>query len=396
MEAEKDALEVQLQAAQQMESLGRLAGGVAHDFNNMLASILGNTEFAMSRVDPALPLYEDLQEIQTAAMRSAELTKQLLSFARHQTVVPVVLDLNERLPELIPMLRRLVGEDMRLTWRPGSNLWPVRVDPSQMDQIAINLCLNARDAIDIVGTIEVESANAEIDAEFCSRHVDAVPGGYVRISVRDSGCGMDHEVMSQVFEPFFTTKGQGKGIGLGLATVYGSLRQNGGFITVSSKPGRGSVFEAYLPRYHGETEATPRPGLMAPTAGGTETILLVEDEQAILRLIARTLRSLGYKVLEAGDPGEAIRLATEYDGDLHLLLTDLVMPEMNGIELANELVSRRPQLKRLYMSGHATEVLADRGLADKGVSFLEKPFSTQSLAAKVRRALGGDERPGLQ
>ena len=381
--------EAQLQHAQKMESVGRLAGGVAHDFNNMLGVILGNVEFALEQVDPAQPLYADLVEIRNAAKRSADLTRQLLAYARKQTVAPRVLDLNDTVPALLSMLQRLLGEDIHLVWRPGPSLWPVRMDPSQLANILTNLCVNARDAIADIGTIAMATENCAIDAAACAMHPDAAPGDYVRLTLRDTGSGMDGATLALIFEPFFTTKGVGEGTGLGLASVYGAVKQNGGFITVSSELGQGTTFEIYVPRHRVDAQAAQaaQSGAVSVAAAGWETILLVEDEAGILRLTRRALEVQGYAVLAAGSPGEALRQAQEYAGDIHLLLTDVQMPEMNGRDLAAALLTLRPQLKQLFMSGHTADVIALRGMLEHGVSFIEKPFSPVALAAKVREVL---------
>jgi signal transduction histidine kinase/ActR/RegA family two-component response regulator len=360
---------------------------IFHDFNNMLAVILGHAEMALLQVDPAQPLHADLEEIRTAAERSANLTRQLLAFARKQTVAPKVLDLNETVAGMLKLLQRLIGENIHLTWQPGANLWPVRVDPSQIDQILANLCVNARDAIADVGTITIETGNAVFDEAYCAAHPDAVPGEYVRLAVSDTGCGMDQDTLAHIFEPFFTTKGVGKGTGLGLATVYGIVKQNNGFITVYSEPGQRTTFTIYLPRQVGKAEQARLAGAAEPALRGQETILLVEDEPVILELTTVMLERQGYTVLAASTPGEAIRLARERAGNIHLLMTDVVMPEMNGRDLAKNLLSLYPQLKHLFMSGYTANVIAYNGVLDEGVYFIQKPFSIKGLAAKVREAL---------
>ncbi|MEI8191108.1 MAG: ATP-binding protein [candidate division NC10 bacterium] len=386
-EGEQAKLQDQILQAQKMESVGRLAGGVAHDFNNMLGVILGQTELALMRVDAAHPLHTDLMEIRSAAERSADLTRQLLAFARKQTIAPQVLDLNATVESMLTMLRRLIGENLQLTWQPKAPLWPVRVDPSQIDQILANLCVNARDAIADVGTLTIATGTAVFDEAYCADHAGAVPGEYVRLSVRDTGAGMDPDTLSHIFEPFFTTKGVGTGTGLGLATVYGAVKQNNGFITADSAVGHGTTFTLYLPRHVGKPEQARPAGPADPARCGHETILLVEDEPAILTLTTRMLEHQGYTVLAARTPGEALHLAREHVGALHLLLTDVVMPEMNGRALAKTLLALYPQLKRLFMSGYTATVIAHHGVLEAGVHFIQKPFSMQDLAAKVREAL---------
>ncbi len=340
-EVAKAKLEAELQQAQKMESVGRLAGGVAHDFNNMLGVILGHAEMAMERADPAEEsLHSNLEEIRKAAERSANLTRQLLAFARKQTVAPKVLDLNETVASMLKMLRRLVGEDVNLVWLPGAELCPVRVDPSQVDQILANLCVNARDAIGDVGKLTIETANSTLDDDYCATHAE-----------------------ERLFEPFFTTKELGKGTGLGLATVYGIVKQNNGFINVTSEPGKGTTFEICLPRHVAANTGPAQAELLTvPVARGRETILVVEDEPAILDMTKTMLERLGYTVLTASTPGEAIRLAGAYTGVIHLLMTDVVMPEMNGHDLAKNLLTSFPALKRLFMSGYTADVIAHQGV----------------------------------
>jgi PAS domain S-box-containing protein len=389
-EEEKAGLEAQLQQAQRMELVGRLAGGVAHDFNNMLGVILGHAEVALGRVGPDQPVRGHLAEIHKAAKRSANLTRQLLAFARKQTIAPKVLDLNETVEGMLKMLRRLIGEDIDLRWQPEAGLWPVRVDPSQIDQILANLCANARDAIADVGKVTIETGSCALDEGYCAAHAGFVPGEYVRLAVSDDGCGMDKETLAHVFEPFFTTKGVGMGTGLGLPTVYGIVKQNNGFINVYSEPGQGTTFSIYLPRHAGKAEQARTEDAGEPLVRGQETILLVEDERAILEMTTEMLELHGYVVLAAGTPGEAIRMAREHAGEIHLLMTDVVMPEMNGRDLAKNLLSIYPHLKRLFTSGYTANLIAHRGVLDDGVHFLQKPFSMKGLAAKVREALESD------
>jgi PAS domain S-box-containing protein len=386
-EAEREKLQAQLLQAQKMESVGRLAGGVAHDFNNMLSVILGHAELALMKIDPAQPLYADLQEIRKAAGHSADLTRQLLTFARKQTVTPRVLDLNETVEGMLKMLRRLIGEDIDLVWLPGAEVWPVKVDPSQIDQILANLCVNARDAIAGVGKVTIETGAVTFDEAYCADHPEVVPGDYVLLAVSDDGCGMDKEILNKLFEPFFTTKESGKGTGLGLATVYGIVKQNDGFISVYSEPGHGTSFQIYLPRHAAKTEQMQKESPAAPAAQGHETILLVEDEPLVLEMARLMLERLGYRVLVASTPGEAIRVAKEHAGEIHLLISDVVMPEMNGRDLAKTLISLYPGLRHLFMSGYTGNVIAHHGVLDEGVNYIQKPFSTPALAAKVRDVL---------
>jgi nitrogen fixation negative regulator NifL len=385
-EKEKAKLQEQLTQAQKMESVGRLAGGIAHDFNNMLGVILGHTELALERTDSTLPLHSDLTEIRKAAERSAALTRGLLAFARKQAITPRTMDLNETVEGMLKMLERLIGENVHLRWKPKADLWPVKVDPSQVNQILANLCVNARDAITDFGEIIIETGNVIVDETYCATHAGLSPGEYVLLAVSDDGCGISKEILSHLFEPFFTTKGIGKGTGLGLATVYGIVKQNNGFVNVYSEIDRGTSFTIYLPRdarsRRAQTEETS-----GPSKRGQETILLVEDEPALLRLTAQMLERSGYTVLVASTPGEAIRLAREHLGQVHMLMTDVIMPEMNGRELAKNLLSIYPHVKRLFTSGYTAEVIAHHGVLDEGVQFIQKPFSAEELANKVREAL---------
>jgi two-component system cell cycle sensor histidine kinase/response regulator CckA len=386
-EADMAALESELRQAQKMDSVGRLAGGVAHDFNNLLAVILGNAELALAQVSSAHPLHADLTEIHGAATRSAGLTRQLLGFARKQIIAPRVLDLNDTVSNMLTMLRRLVGENIQLSWQPGAALWPVNMDPSQIDQVLVNLCVNACDAIGDVGHVTVETGNCTLDADFCAARVGCVPGQRVRLAVRDDGCGMDKETRAHLFEPFFTTKAAGKGTGLGLATVYGIVKQNDGYITVDSEPNQGATFTVYLPRYVGNAEQARTGDVARPVSQGHATILLVEDEPSVLAVTRRMLERQGYTVLAASSPGEAMRLAAAHRGAIDLLLTDVIMPEMSGRDLVAHLVSVSPDLKHCFMSGHPADVIAHHGLLDVGVDIIQKPFTDSALGAKVREVL---------
>jgi PAS domain S-box-containing protein len=389
--AEEDhrRLQEQLAQAQKMESVGCLAGGVAHDFNNMLGVILGHTEVALAQINPSAQLYQDLLAIRQAAQRSADLTRQLLAFARKQPVSPRVLDLNETVGGTLKMLQRLIGEDIELIWKPAPMLWPVVLDPSQMDQILANLAVNARDAITGVGNLTIATENQTLDASYCSLHTGFVPGDYVLLEVSDTGCGMEKAVQEHLFEPFFTTKEVGKGTGLGLATVYGAIKQNGGFINVYSEPGSGTCFKIFLPRAAGAISESKADSAIRPRqpAAGTETVLLAEDEEMIRNLIKTVLSQLGYTVLAARTPQEALTLAEEHAGKIDLLITDVVMPGMNGKELKDLLVALRPGLKALFMSGYTADVIARQGMLDEGVEFLQKPFSVNTLTQKIREMM---------
>jgi two-component system cell cycle sensor histidine kinase/response regulator CckA len=388
-EEEREKLQAQLLQAQKMESVGRLAGGVAHDFNNMLGVIIGNAELAMLEVDPDEPVYRNLQQIFITVQRSAALVRQLLGFARKQTVSPKVLDLNDTVSGMLKMLRRLIGEDIDLVWISGHGLWAVKIDPSQIDQILANLMINARDAIAGVGKVTIETENVAFDEAYCAQNTGFVPGEYVILAVSDNGCGMDKEILEHLFEPFFTTKEVGKGTGLGLATVYGIVKQNDGFIYVYSEPGEGTTFKIYIPRFSSEAVEIPKERVKETVPRGTETVLLVEDDEAILHSARSMLERLGYRVLSANSITRAIDLAEAHAGEIDLLITDVVMPEMNGLDLARRLGALRPGMKTLFMSGYAANVIAHRGVLDRGMRFIQKPFSIKELAAGIREALDG-------
>lgn len=382
-------VEQQFLQAQKMESVGRLAGGVAHDFNNMLGVIIGHAELALMKAEPSDPLRYDLEAILEAANRSADITRQLLAFARRQTIAPKVLDLNDTVAGMLKMLRRLIGEDIELGWNPGYELWKVKIDPSQLDQIMANLCVNARDAIAGVGKIDIQTENLILDETGSGGCADMEPGAYVMLSVSDNGSGMEKDVIDHIFEPFYTTKELGHGTGLGLATVFGIVSQNGGYIRVYSEPGLGTTFKIYLP---GEKDASG--GAAKETyalIGGTESILLVEDEPAILAMGTTMLSSMGYTVYPAGSPEEAKRVGEEYRGRIDLLITDIIMPGMNGRDLAEQLLLTNPAMSCLFMSGYTADVMAERGRIHGDVHFMQKPFTMQSLAEKVRESLKNKE-----
>jgi PAS domain S-box-containing protein len=387
---ETHVLEAQLRQAQKIEAVGRLAGGVAHDFNNMLGVILGHTELALD--EPGLPpsLQATLHEIRAAAERSATLTRQLLAFARKQTVAPRLLDLNTTVAGMISMLRRLIGEDVVLKWIPMAEPCMVEMDPAQVDQIMANLCVNARDAISGVGVIIIETATVTEDGSHSKGHLEVFPGRYIQLSVSDNGCGMSRETVSRLFEPFFTTKEPGKGTGLGLATVYGIVKQNQGFLNVYSEPGRGTTFKVYLPAKQQEDEKMEKESLASPQSG-RETVLLVEDEPAILRMATQLLQRLGYHVLPAPTPSEALHIARSHKGVIDLLITDVVMPEMNGRQLCDQLSDIVPGLRALFMSGYTNNVIAHHGVIDEGIQFIAKPFSMTEFAKKIRTILDGPE-----
>ncbi len=385
---ESQRLQEQLLEARKMESIGRLAGGVAHDFNNMLQVILGHVEIGSSNVNPSHPVYKDLTEIGKAAERSADLTRQLLAFARRQTAAPKVLDLNGTVSGMLEMLRRLIGEDINLVWKPGSNLWQIKVDPFQLDQILVNLSANARDAISGIGTMTIETANIVLDRDSCAE-TGFTPGDYVLMAVSDDGSGMDEETLDHVFEPFFTTKEIGKGTGLGLPTVYGIVRQNEGFVNITSQPGGGTCVRIYLPRMANEAASTSKQFRQKP-AVVPETILLVEDEEMILSLGKAILERHGYSVLASRDPQEALEMVQSYDSPVDLLITDVVMPNMNGRDLEEKVKRLNPGIKVVFMSGYTSDVIDSCGVIEQNVHFLQKPFSVSSLVMKVREALGAE------
>lgn len=379
--------EDQLRQAQKMESVGRLAGGVAHDYNNISSIIIGYSELALEKIGQGDPLHDDLIEIYTAAKRSTEITRQLLAFARRQTIAPKVLDLNDTIESMLKILRRLIGEDIDLRWLPGAEVWPIKIDPSQVNQILANLVVNARDAIADVGKLTIETKNVGFDEAYCDNHAGFIAGEYVLLTVSDDGSGMPPETLNKIFEPFFTTKEIGKGTGLGLSTVYGIVKQNDGFINVYSEPEKGTTFKIYLPRCIGGIEAARPEDTSEIPLGRGESVLLVEDDVSILKLGERILKKLGYNILSATSPMEAIQLANELSGRIDLLITDVVMPGMNGRELSEQLRTLYPDIKVLFMSGYTANVIAHRGLLEDGVYFIPKPFSQKDMAVKVREVL---------
>jgi CheY-like chemotaxis protein len=342
---------------------------------------------AMNKVSPSEPLHADLKEIFKAATRSAEITRQLLAFARKQTISPRVLDVNSTVEGMLKMLRRLIGEDIDLSWQRTSNLRPVNMDPTQFGQILANLCVNARDAIAGVGKVTIETGMVTFDAEYCADHAGFVPGEFVLLAVSDDGCGMDKETIDNIFEPFFTTKDVTRGTGLGLATVFGIVKQNNGFVNVYSEPGKGTTFKIYLPHHVGEGVESRAEIVIETPKGRGETVLLVEDEPAIMEMAKRMLERLGYRVVATDTASEAIRLAGNHTGEMHLLITDVIMPEMNGRDLADQLHTVHPDIKILFMSGYTADVIAHRGVLDEGVNFIQKPFSMRDLGIKVREVL---------
>jgi PAS domain S-box-containing protein len=382
-------LEEQLRQAQKMEAIGRLAGGIAHDFNNMLTVIFGNVELLLDEKVGAVDSRAGLEEIRGAAYRAAGLTGQLLAFSRKQVLQPRVLDLNELQSGLHSMLSRLIGEDIELRAIAGVRLGAIKADPGQVEQILLNLTANARDAMPRGGTLTIETANVEVEETFATNNDSMVAGSYVLLTVRDTGVGMDAHIKSHLFEPFFTTKEALKGTGLGLATVYGIVKQSGGYITVDSAPGDGATFRIYFPRL-GDMPVDKSANSISASPGGRETVLVVEDEEQVRRLTCRVLRSRGYRVLEAIDGDDALRIAANPDELIDLLLTDVVMPRLSGREVAERLLQMRPNTKVLYVSGYTDDAVVRHGVLEASVSFLQKPFTTDSLHRKVRHLLDGD------
>jgi signal transduction histidine kinase/CheY-like chemotaxis protein len=388
--AEKELadLQEQLRQSQKIEAIGQLAGGIAHDFNNLLTVIKGYTQLSLLDLKENDPLRENIQEIQKAAQRAADLTRQLLAFSRRQILDPKVLDLNSLLRDTDKMLRRIIGEDIELVLLLSEELGKVKIDPGQIEQVIFNLALNARDAMLSGGKLTIETANVNLDEEYTHTHIGVIPGHYVRLSVSDTGVGMSQEVREKAFEPFFTTKEQGKGTGLGLSTVYGIVNQSKGNIWVYSEPGHGTTFKIHLPSVMEELDSLPERDETDSFPGGRETVLLVEDEPSVRDLANRLLKQQGYTVLEAANGEEALRLVQENMGErIHLLLTDVVLPQIGGKELADKLKMFRPDLKVLYTSGYTDYAIVHHGVLDSGTHFLQKPFSLKTLSRKVREAL---------
>jgi len=387
-EAERELLQAQLLQAQKMESIGRLAGGVAHDFNNMLQVILGHVELILEWNGLNQSSRESLEEIRNSARRSADITRQLLGFARKQMANPKALNLNDTVTTILRMLQRLIGERISLDWKPFNSLWQVCIDPIQVDQILANLVINARDAIADTGTVKIATRNITLDKRSAKNVPDAVPGDYVLLSVNDTGCGMDKEALDHLFEPFYTTKGLGQGTGLGMATVYGIVRQNKGFIAVRSKPGKGTKVSIYLPRMERNTaemnaaKTTGKPGC----AG--QTVMIAEDEAPVLKLGRSILERFNYTVLAAGSVEEALDLAKNHKGTIDLLITDVIMPRMNGHALSEKVKALHPQIKTLFISGYTADAITQQGILENNVQFLQKPFSVNALIMRVREILG--------
>ena len=383
----RKSVETQLLQAQKMEAVGRLAGGIAHDFNNLLTAIFGSSDLLLEDLTVDDQRRADVEDIKKAAQRAAALTRQLLAFSRKQVLALQVLDLNALIADLEKMLRRLIGEDIEFRTILTSDLGAVRADPGQLEQVIMNLAVNARDAMPQGGKLTLETANVDLDAAYAQAHAPLAPGRYAMLAVSDTGIGIDAQVKAHIFEPFFTTKEKGKGTGLGLATVYGIVKQSDGSIWVDSEPGQGTTFKIYLPRVEAAAEP-PAPKPMPPASvRGSETILLAEDEEAVRNLMRRVLEAHGYTLLVAADGQEALRLADGHKGPIHLLLTDIVMPNLGGRQLAERVVSARHATKVLYLSGYTDDAIVHHGVLEPGIAFLEKPFTPQGLARKVRELL---------
>jgi two-component system cell cycle sensor histidine kinase/response regulator CckA len=393
----EDALartEEQLRQSQKMEAIGRLAGGIAHDFNNLLSVVLGYAEMLLQQMPEEDKGRAYVEEIERAGSRASELTHQLLAFGRRQVLKPTHIDLNAVVFRIERMLSRLLGEDIELTLQPGLNLGTVKADPSQVEQVLMNLIVNARDAMPRGGVLTLKTDNCQLDQSFAAAHLGAAPGDFVRLTVQDTGIGMDKATQAQIFEPFFTTKEPGRGTGLGLSTVFGIVRQSGGFISVTSSPGCGASFEVYLPRVAGAPAEVPRQLAAPQSVRGSETILLVEDEEQVRTFAAKCLRQLGYQVIEADGPAQALRSAEAHAAVIHLLLTDVIMPERAGGELATELLQQRPQLRVLFMSGYTDDAVARHGVPSSAVAFMQKPLTPNLLARRVRETLDAETLTG--
>jgi signal transduction histidine kinase len=380
-------LEEQFRQSQKMEAVGQLAGGIAHDFNNLLTAILGNTQLLLRDLPPGDAMRGDVEEIRKASERAAGLTRQLLAYSRRQMLQPEILDLNVVVADMDRMLRRLIGENIALVTVPAPDLGRVRADPSQIEQVLVNLVVNARDAMSEGGRLTIETTNVDLDASYAQDHLGATPGAYAMLAVTDTGTGMDANVRAHLFEPFFTTKEVGKGTGLGLATVYGIVKQSGGHISVYTELGRGSSFKVYLPRVERPTERPAPPTSRPGVARGSETVLVVEDDPAVLALSCRALEAEGYTILCASDGTDALRLVERHGGAIHLLLTDVVMPGMSGRELAEQMAVKRAGIRILFMSGYPGDAAVHHGAFVPGSAFLQKPFSPDRLARKVRETL---------
>lgn len=392
---DRERLTDQLRQSQKMQAIGELAGGVAHDFNNLLMVVKGHAQLLLERIADASPLRAGVQQVEKAADRAAALTRQLLAFSRKQVLQPRVLDMNEVVAGMIRMFSRVIGENIEMAFLPGGNLARAKADPAQIEQVLLNLVVNARDAMPNGGRLTIETSNVVLDRGYAATHANVEPGSYVMLSVTDTGCGMDEKTQSRIFEPFFTTKGPGKGTGLGLATVYGVVKQSDGYIYVYSEVDHGTTFKIYLPQVNAEPDKLSSETDSKGHARGTETMLFVEDEQSVRDLVREYLGRTGYCVLEASDGAQALKVAATHPGPIHLLITDVVMPHLSGPELASKLAPERPEMKVLYMSGYTDDTVFRHGVLEGGVAFLQKPFNLKVLAQKIREVLSGQPVPAM-
>jgi signal transduction histidine kinase/CheY-like chemotaxis protein len=391
---ERKRLEEQLRQSQKMEAIGALAGGIAHDFNNLMTAVIGYSDLLKMRMQRDDPLLGDLDQIRRAGERAASLTGQLLAFSRKQVLQPQVLDINHVISDTEKMLRRIIGEHIDLVTIPGAALGRVSADPNQVQQVLLNLAVNGRDAMPRGGKLTIETGNVYLDGACARRRVDVEPGAYVLLAVSDTGCGMDAETVSHIFEPFFTTKEKGRGTGLGLATVYGIIKQSGGHIWVYSEPGKGSTFKIYLRRLDKSAASEAGPSCAWEGAlPGTETVLLVEDDEQVRNMAKKGLSLHGYDVIAAGNGEEALKVLEAHEGPVRILVTDVVMPGLSGGELALRIASTHPEMKILYVSGYTDSAIVHHGVLEAGVSFLQKPFTPGALARKVREVLDGPRAP---
>ena len=387
-EKDRDALQAQLFQSQKMEAIGTLAGGVAHDFNNILTTIIGNCHLALTSLHEEDPMFEDIQDIKRAGERAADLTRQLLAFSRKQLIKPRVLDINEVLTDMGKMISRLIGEDIEISVIAAPELWLVEADPGQIEQIVMNLVVNAMDAMPEGGKLTVETANVELDEGFFRKHgVTGQIGNFVMLAISDNGIGMDRETQERIFEPFFTSKASDKGTGLGLSTIYGIVKQNEGFIWVYTEPRQGSTFKVYLPKTKGSMDPESEDQYFSNELGGSETVLIVEDDDSVRKLARTSLKRNGYRILEAENGENALRVSEAHDGSIDLILTDVVMPKMSGKDLAELVEKIHPRVKVIFMSGYTNDAIVNHGILTRGVEFIEKPFTPKNLASKVRAVL---------
>jgi PAS domain S-box-containing protein len=386
---ERERLTDQLRQSQKMQAVGELAGGVAHDFNNLLMVVKGHAQLLLERMPESSPLRLSVEQVEKAADRAATLTRQLLAFSRKQVLQARVLDMNDAVAGMIRMFSRVIGENIDMAFLPGGKLGRVKADPGQIEQVLLNLVVNSRDAMPDGGRLTIETSNVELDSDYAATHTSVEPGLYVMLTVTDTGCGMDAATQARIFEPFFTTKGPGKGTGLGLATVYGVVKQSGGYIYVYSEVNRGTTFKIYLPQVTADLDAPSQETERRRSARGTETILFVEDEQSVRELVRDYLVGAGYCVLEACDGVQALKVAAAHPGPIHMLITDVVMPHLSGPELATKFSAERTDLKVLFISGYTDDTVFRHGVLEGGVAFLQKPFNLKALAQKIREVLSG-------